>query len=103
MVGASRVVRQAPEGWKAAQQTLPLEAELPEETECDISEKASRKTWARSLAKIYEIDPFVCPKCGSEMRVIAIIQDVAEIRRILKHLKKVGRPPPGVDYAKLID
>ena len=97
------VVRYAPEGWKTAQQTLPFEDELPEEAECDISEKASRKTWARLLAKVYEIDPFVCPKCGSEMRVIAVIQNSAEIKRILKHLKKVGRPPPGVDYPKLLD
>jgi len=97
------IVRHAPEGWKAAQQTLPLEDEVPEEAECDISEKASRKTWARLLAKIYEIDPFLCPKCGSEMRVIAVIQNTAEIKRIMKHLKKVGRPPPGVDYTKLTD
>jgi len=74
------IVRHAPEGWKAAQQTLPLEDEVPEEAECDISEKASRKTWARLLAKIYEIDPFLCPKCGSEMRVIAVIQNTAEIK-----------------------
>jgi len=58
---------------------------------------------ARLLAKIYEIDPFVCPRCGSEMRVIAIIQDVAEIKKILKHLKKVSRAPPDVDYSRLID
>jgi hypothetical protein len=53
------------------------------------------------LAKIYEIDPFLCPKCGSEMRVIAVIQDVTEIKRILKHLKKIDRAPPGVDYLEL--
>ena len=93
------VVRHAPEGWKAAQHTLPLEDELPEETECDISSKAGRKAWARLLAKIYEIDPFACPKCGSEMKVIAVIQDSGEIKRILKHLKKIGRAPPQV-FAK---
>jgi len=49
------------------------------------------------LARVYEIDPFVCPECGSEMRIIAIIQDVSEIRNILKHLRKIGRVPPGVD------
>ena len=97
------VVRHAPEGWKAAQKTLPLEGEVPEEAECDISEKASRKTWARLIAKIYEIDPFVCSKCGSEMRVIAVIQDTAEIKRILKHLMKVERPPPGVYYSNLVN
>jgi len=37
------------------------------------------------------------------MRVIAIIQDVAEIKKILKHLKKVSRAPPDVDYSRLID
>jgi hypothetical protein len=99
----TEITRHAPEGWKAAQQCLPLDEEFPEETECDISNKEGRKAWARLLAKIYEIDPFVCPRCGSEMRVIAIIQDVAEIKKILKHLKKVGRAPPDVDYSRLID
>jgi len=95
------IVRHAPDGWKAVH--LPLENEESEETECNISEKVSRKTWARLIAKIYEIDPFVCPKCGSEMRVIAVIQNVDDIKRILKHLEKVGRAPPGVDYSKLTD
>ncbi|MDA3955667.1 transposase [Oceanispirochaeta sp.] len=97
------VVRHAPEGWKAAQQILSLEDELPEETECDISEKASRKAWARLISMIYDINAFLCPKCGSEMRVIAVIQDTAEIKRILKHLKKVGRAPSGVDYTEISD
>ena len=97
------IIRHAPGGWKAAHQELCAEAEMPDETECDISGKACRKAWARLLAKIYEIDPFVCPKCGSEMRVIAVIKDLAEIKRILKHLQKVGRAPPGVDYSNLVN
>lgn len=97
------IVRHAPEGWKNAQQDLSADEEMSEETKCDISDKASRKTWARLLAKIYEIDLFVCPKCSSEMKVIAIIQDMAEIKRILNHLKKVGRAPPGVAFSKSSD
>ena len=50
------------------------------------------------LAKIYEIDPYTCPKCGSEMKVIAVIQDSFEIKKILRHLKKVDRAPPGVAW-----
>jgi len=38
------------------------------------------------LAKVYEVDPFVCPKCGAEMKVIAVIEDSNEMTRILKHL-----------------
>jgi len=80
---------------------LAIDEDIPEGSDCDISEKASRKAWARLIVKIYEIDPFHCPKCGSEMRVIAVIQDSAEIKRILKHLKKIGRAPPGVDYSEI--
>jgi len=32
------------------------------------------------------------------MRVIAVIQNIAEIKKILRHLKKIGRASPGVDY-----
>ena len=60
-----------------------------------------RKAWARLLSKFYEIDPMVCPKCGSEMKVIAIIQEPEENKRILRHLVKQGRPPPGFDPASL--
>jgi hypothetical protein len=34
---------------------------------------------------VYEIDPLVCPKCGWEMKVVAVIQDPVEIRDILAH------------------
>ena len=49
------------------------------------------------LAKVYEVDPLVCPKCGGEMKVIAIIEDPDEIKHILLHLGKNGRSPPGFD------
>ena len=39
------------------------------------SNKALRQSWARLIQTVYEIDPLVCPKCGHEMRVIAIITD----------------------------
>ena len=97
------IVRHAPEGWKSDQINMDLDEECPDETDCDVSNKVCRKAWARLLAKVYEIDPLVCPKCGSEMRVIAVIQDSSEIKRILKHLKKIGRAPPGVDYSDLVN
>ncbi|WP_319560136.1 hypothetical protein [Marispirochaeta sp.] len=67
------------------------------------------------MSKVYEIDPMLCPKCGGEMKVISVIQEPAEIDRILRHpgyqagqelkaptrLVKQGRPPPGLDPAYL--
>jgi hypothetical protein len=31
------------------------------------------------------------------MRLIAVITDSAEVRKILRHLLKIGRAPPGLD------
>ena len=47
---------------------------------------ASRKSWARLIQKIYEVDPLTCPKCQGRMRVIAFIEDDIVIRKILVHL-----------------
>jgi hypothetical protein len=35
------------------------------------------------------------------MKVIAVIQETKEIRRILAHLVKIGRSPPGFDPISL--
>jgi hypothetical protein len=43
----------------------------------------------------------VCPKCGRDMKVIAVIEDPDELRRILRHLVKMGRSPPGFDPDRL--
>jgi len=35
----------------------------------------NRYLWAMLLARIYNLFPLLCPECGAEMQVIAIIQD----------------------------
>ncbi|MES9906770.1 MAG: transposase [Sedimenticola sp.] len=45
--------------------------------------------WAMLLARIYEINPLVCPRCGSEMRIIAFVTEREPIGRILRH---IGEP-----------
>ena len=61
--------------------------------------QAARAAWAKLIYRVYEVDPLICPRCGSEMRVIAVINDGTIIRKILEHLKlwdprPVGRGPP---------
>ena len=34
-----------------------------------------RRSWARLLRRIYEVDPLVCPRCGEEMKVVSVITD----------------------------
>jgi len=50
------------------------------------SKKVCRKSWSQLIFKIYEVDPLKCPQCGSEMKIIAFIQDHQEIKKILKCL-----------------
>jgi len=41
------------------------------------------------IARIYEVSPLVCPNCGADMRIIAFIEDIEPVRRILSC---VGEP-----------
>jgi hypothetical protein len=59
----------------------------------NVSNKASRRSWARLIQKVYEVDPLVCPKCGSEMKVIAVITDPFDVNKILECLKRNHAPP----------
>jgi len=58
--------------------------------------KRREPAWARLSAKVYDVDPMLCFKCGSRMAVIAVILDPAEIRKIIACLAKHGRGPPTV-------
>jgi hypothetical protein len=63
------------------------------------NDNRARETLAQYI--LYGVDPLVCPSCGSEMKIIAIIMDKEETTRILEHLIKIGRPPPNFDAASL--
>ncbi|MCJ7563711.1 MAG: hypothetical protein MUP52_03870 [Candidatus Aminicenantes bacterium] len=45
------------------------------------------KGWAAMIRKVYEVDPMVCPKCGSTIKVIAFITDFQAVDCIIDHLK----------------
>ncbi|MEN8174886.1 MAG: hypothetical protein ABFS23_03935, partial [Pseudomonadota bacterium] len=45
------------------------------------------------IAKVYEVDPLVCPRCGGEMRFLAVIEE-APVRHIpLDHGPEMGEGP----------
>ncbi|GAB4258065.1 MAG: hypothetical protein Kow0092_05380 [Deferrisomatales bacterium] len=44
------------------------------------------KTWRQLIQKVWEVDPLACPRCGGEMKIIALIEEPAVVERILKHL-----------------
>ena len=79
-------------GWGARSEEEPKKE--PEENPVEtLSEKKSKQTWPRLIKRIYEVDPLICPKCGSEMAVLAIITNPEEVHKILNHLRKNKSPP----------
>ena len=59
------------------------------------------RAWARLIKKVYEVDPLTCPRCGQPMKVLAVITDLPQVMKILRHLLKIAKPPPGLDPAAL--
>lgn len=93
------VTRHAPDGWRVQNGLEEQENHDEIDEICkvdDVSHKKSKACWARLIAKVYEVDPMICPKCSCEMRVIAIITSEYEIKKILRHLVKTGKSPPRV-------
>ena len=62
-----------PERWRESHAPEALAPEDPGFEPLDDGEQvavnARKRAWARLLAKVYEIDPMVCPKCRSEYEV----------------------------------
>ncbi len=96
------VMRLAPAGWKKQQQQADQDVQPYDVEEADsVSDKQSRSTWARLIAQVYEVDPSVGPRCSAPMRILAVITEPEEVRKILRHLLKIGRSPPRFDPASL--
>lgn len=75
----------------AAPEPVPARADAVAE-ESSVS-RAARYVWAMLLARIYEVFPLTCPKCGGEMRIIAFIDDPTEVKKILTHLGEPAQRP----------
>ena len=59
------------------------------------SAREARKRWAALIKQVYETNPLTCPKCGSEMKIIAFIerrqtQVVEKLRCAQAHVLRVG-------------
>jgi len=55
-------------------------------------------SWARLIAKVFQVDPLVCRRCAGPLKVVAYITDSLAIRQILEHLdlSPPEKPPPDI-------
>ena len=67
--------------------TEALTARAPE---ADTPETARRRArgqcWAELMRRTFGFDVLACPRCGSRLRLIALIEEATVIERILGHL-----------------
>jgi hypothetical protein len=71
---------------RGKRQKLGEDGAIPHIIESDRPSTAFRKSWARLIQKIYEVDPLICPKCRGTMRIISFIEDREVIKTILIYL-----------------
>ena len=92
-----RILQQCQAGQK--EKRKPRYIGMPHILEAIESSREYRKSWARLIQKIYDVDPLTCPECQGRMRIISFIEDQYVIRKIPKHLglwdvKARPRPRP---------
>jgi hypothetical protein len=56
--------------------------------------RAHRLTWAKLLARVFDLAGTLCPACGGRMRLIAALTDEVSIRHYLKGVGLPSAPPP---------
>ena len=56
-----------PNNSQSIQTTTPVDTESAQSP--DSWSRLRRQSWARLLRKVYEVDPFVCPKCHGTMAI----------------------------------
>jgi len=88
-------------GWKDSHRE-PLSTDAAPAKTQTVPLRASRSAWAKLIAKVYEVEPLIWPRCKSEMKLIAVITSPADVGKILRHLIRTGRAPPGLDPSSLL-
>ncbi len=54
-----------------------------------------RRSWARLIRKVYEVDPLLCARCGGTMKIIAVIERPTIVRQIRSAELATKPRPPG--------
>ena len=70
-----------------------IKAEQEEKNKDEKPTLLQKSSWAKLLAKVFEIDISKC-SCGGNLKIISVIRDPFAIRKILSHLGLSPQPPP---------
>jgi len=65
----------------------------PQGAEKSPKSKVTSGSWARLLKRVFAIDVSRCPRCKSELEIMAAVLDPIQIARYLKHTGMPAAPP----------
>ena len=89
-------------GWYSCRKRGGRNKRSPSESSEDLHEPTHKpsSSWARCIKQIYELDPLECPRCKSQMRILAFVHDPLEIKKIMQSLglPQFRAPPPIPDF-----
>jgi hypothetical protein len=54
----------------------------------------SYRPWAQLLARTFAVDVLACPKCHGRMRLLAMVEDPADVTRYLAAVGEATEVPP---------
>jgi hypothetical protein len=57
-------------------------------------QRARRRSWARLLRRIFEVDPLLCPRCQVQMRIVSVLTEPTVVDRIVRHVSRTGQRSP---------
>jgi hypothetical protein len=60
----------------------------------ETSRRRPNYSWARLMARVFEIDVLECPQCKGRLRILAAIHPPENTRKILECLNLPTRAPP---------
>ena len=70
-----------------------IKADQEEKNKKEKPSLLQKSSWAKLLARVFEIDISKC-SCGGNLKIISAIRDPFVIKKILSHLGLSPRPPP---------
>ena len=77
----------------------PKPAPMSERAEPGAMPTRAQMSWAQRPRRVFEIDISRCPRCGAQLRVLAVITDSRVIAAILAHTEsRTARAPPPVRH-----
>ena len=74
-------------------------SQTPRSQDDDEFTQRARLSWAKLIRRVYEVDPLLCPFCGSERKILAFIVDFGAAKATAKSLELPAQEPEPLAHA----